>query len=536
MDRSVFLRLLGAGLVLCLVATGTKAFAADPKFAYVANSVSGNVSVYTVNQTTGALTAGTAAAAGSYPISVTVDPSGRFVYVANYYSDNVSVYTIDQTTGALTAGTAVAAGISPSSVTVAPSGRFAYVANSRSDNVMVYTIDQTSGALTASAAAATGSYPVSVTVDPSGRFAYVTNRSSSSVSVFTIDQATGALTAGTAIAAETSPESVAIDPFGRFVYAANHYSDNVSVYTVDQTTGALTDDTEVAAAISPTSVTVDPSGRFAYVTSSGYYDTFWADSKVLVYTIDQTTGALTAGTAVAAGIYPTSVTVDPSGRFAYVANYYSDNVSVYTIDQTTGALTAGTAVAAGTSPASVAVTAGLTGAPNMVVEFYHAALDHYFLTADPAEMVGIDNGAAGPGWARTGLGFDAYTLGSGVGEKAAVCRFYGDARLDADGARIGPNSHFYTANAFECESVKTSPGWMYETLAFAVSLPIEGICERGGGAPTILTPDTLRPVYRAYNNRYMFNDSNHRYTTDIAVYQAMISQGWVGEGVVFCVP
>ena len=46
-------------------------------------SNSNNISVYTINQATGALTAGTAVAAGSYPISITVDPSGKFAYAAN---------------------------------------------------------------------------------------------------------------------------------------------------------------------------------------------------------------------------------------------------------------------------------------------------------------------------------------------------------------------------------------------------------------------------------------------------------------------
>ena len=43
---------------------------------------------------------------------------------------------------------------------------------------------------------------------------------------------------------------------------------------------------------------------------------------------------------VAAGGQAAYVTVDPSGRFAYVANYTGNTVSVYTINQTTGALTA----------------------------------------------------------------------------------------------------------------------------------------------------------------------------------------------------
>jgi 6-phosphogluconolactonase (cycloisomerase 2 family) len=65
--------------------------------------------------------------------------------------------------------------------------------------------------------------------------------------------------------------------------------------------------------------------EFAYVTNSG-------DGTISVYTIDQTSGALTAGTAVAAGTYPSSITVDPFGRFAYVANMGGGNILVYKIN------------------------------------------------------------------------------------------------------------------------------------------------------------------------------------------------------------
>ena len=89
-------------------------------------------------------------AAGDRPISVAVDPSGKFAYVANIYGNNVSAYSINTTTGALTAvGPAVAAGYGPRSVTVDPSGKFAYVANVWGDNVSVFSINRTTGALTA---------------------------------------------------------------------------------------------------------------------------------------------------------------------------------------------------------------------------------------------------------------------------------------------------------------------------------------------------------------------------------------------------
>ena len=49
---------------------------------------------------------------------------------------------------------------------------------------------------------------------------------------------------------------------------------------------------------------------------------------------------------------PISVTVDPSGKLAYVANFGSANVSAYTINATTGMLSAvaGSPFAAGTKP------------------------------------------------------------------------------------------------------------------------------------------------------------------------------------------
>ena len=139
------------------------------------------------------------------------------------------------------------------------------------------------------------------------------------------------------------------NPPARFAYVANNGSNDISVFSIDQTTGALTPGAPVAAGAAPVSVTVDPSGRFAYAANQG-------SDTISVYSIDQATGALTPGTAAAAGTFPVSVTVDPSGRFAYAANFGSDTISVYGIDQTTGALTPGIPAAAGVGPSAVTTT------------------------------------------------------------------------------------------------------------------------------------------------------------------------------------
>jgi hypothetical protein len=150
------------------------------------------------------------------------------------------------------------------------------------------------------------------------------------------------------------------------------------------------------------------------------------------------------------------------------------------------------------------------------VEFYHAALDHYFVTANAIEISDLDTGVH-PGWTRTGQQFDVYvhdpTPATGNLPLASVCRYYG---LPA----FGLDTHFYSAFADECDAVmvKWPDRWEPETAdAFRVHLPsVDGTCAGG-----------TRPLFRLYNGRA---DANHRYTTSRAVRDAMIAKGWISEG------
>ncbi len=160
-----------------------------------------------------------------------------------------------------------------------------------------------------------------------------------------------------------------------------------------------------------------------------------------------------------------------------------------------------------------------------VVEYYAPSLDHYFMTSTPNEITVLD-GNPSFGWVRTGQSFGGWAPG-GQPDAAHVCRFYGDPV-------IGPNSHFYTAEDFECQELislaaATPPGmpaWRLEGKPFDMAIPSGGAC-----------PSNLRPVYRVFNDIVgPVNGPNHRYTTDPAVYAAMQAKGWVGEGVHFCTP
>ena len=143
-----------------------------------------------------------------------------------------------------------------------------------------------------------------------------------------------------------------------------------------------------------------------------------------------------------------------------------------------------------------------------VIEYYNASMDHYFMTSSLDDINALDSGHF-IGWARTG-----YTFSSGSsGTLSPVCRFY-----------IPPasgDSHFFSASASECAGVRTKfPQFVFETPeAMNLGLPdaVTGAC----AGPAAL------PVYRVWDKR---SDTNHRYTTDRGVRDAMVAKGWVPEG------
>jgi 6-phosphogluconolactonase len=144
-----------------------------------------------------------------------------------------------------------------------------------------------------------------------------------------------------------------------FAYVANADDNTVSAYTVNATSGSLTPaaGSPFATGDDPESVAVDPAGKFAYVSNYGENA---LDGSVSAYTIDAAGGALTplSGSPFATGSEPEAVVVDPTGKFAYVANFQNWTISADTIDATSGALrpVAGSPFATGEGPKDVVVT------------------------------------------------------------------------------------------------------------------------------------------------------------------------------------
>ena len=177
-------------------------------------------------------------------------------------------------------------------------------------------------------------------------------------------------------------------------------------------------------------------------------------------------------------------------------------------------------------PALLAGPPVLAAAPDAtVVEYYRAAVDHYFMTAYPNEQALLDSGAI-PGWVRTGVTFAAWSDAAHAPPEAhPVCRFYG--RPEA-----GLDSHFYSAFVDECDAVlaRFPAAWILEAPnVFYIDVP-----DRTTGA----CPADTDPIYRVFDNR---SDVDHRYLISLVLRAPMEAKGWVPEGygpdaVVMCAP
>jgi len=151
------------------------------------------------------------------------------------------------------------------------------------------------------------------------------------------------------------------------------------------------------------------------------------------------------------------------------------------------------------------------------IEYYNASLNHYFITAFPEEAAMLDAGTVVKGWARTGVTFNVWHSAGDAPAAVPVCRFFGTPG-------VGPNSHFYTADAAECALVKSNPNWTYEAVAFYIEVPQGGACNPGTEA-----------VYRSFYPGANVSQSNHRFLPDLTMHQKMASSSTL-EGVVMCAP
>jgi 6-phosphogluconolactonase (cycloisomerase 2 family) len=294
-----------------------------------------------------------------------------YLYVTTQTTSGGEVlqYSVDYQTGAVVPfGTPATAGSNPVASVAAQDAKFIYVVNQGSSTVQPFAVADT-GELTAGTAVATGSTPTAVAIDALGKFLYVTytyqsgfsasNPGPGGVSIVPINS-DGSLGTPTNVNVGYNPVGAAITNFNATLYVLDQEAASahpqVLAFTENTTTGALTPvagtttTTGFAAGVVPSAIAEDPTGRFVYVTDE-------AANQLIGYVVQAGGGLLAmVDGPFSTGLYPVSVTVDPRGRYVYVTNYNAHTISGYMLNTSTGTPSGVSGTTASTDPNPVAIT------------------------------------------------------------------------------------------------------------------------------------------------------------------------------------
>lgn len=343
------------------------------QFAYAVNAGDGTISGFSVDATTGALTplAGPPTRVGKATqlTAAAMHPSGQFLYVADGSFNNlIYAFSINQSSGALTAAGSYNAPSICYMLSFDNPGSHLYE-NCGSD-VFQYDVHEGDGSLY------TPNQPIG-TVDPhsysyalapgravpngglslvANNHLYVGDGANNVIDAFSIDPSDGWLTSGVPgfpwSAGQLGP--FAADPGGATLFVTEFGpapgTANVGAYRISSATGALTAVNSISVPASG-GILTDMAGKFLFIPLSSTAGTF-----IATYAIDPTSGAIASqvtGSPVATSDVIWTISVEPRNRFAYAIQSAGTNfvVAGFTIT-TSGALAAmpGPPVSAGNLP------------------------------------------------------------------------------------------------------------------------------------------------------------------------------------------
>lgn len=320
-------------------------------FAYVTNFGSNNfpfgppvpllsTTVSVINTKTNAITNLTV---GNMPSGVAFNPAGTIAYVTNYnHPGSVAgigtVSVIDATTNTVTP-TTITVGQGPAAVEFNATGTTAYVVNYVSNTVSVIDVASSKVVKTINV----GLKPDAIAINPAGTKAYVGNSLSGTISV--IDLKTNTVTA--TITGLNEPYNLSVTPDGKFLYAANSGQPG-SGLGVDTISVINTANNKIVATINdpngtPSGIAVNPSGTFVYSTDytlPGKTGTqFGVDGASTVNVINTATNSIVHTFDLSGPPYNdsfiNSVSFNPSGTIAYVANYNNSDPGPPAVPQST---------------------------------------------------------------------------------------------------------------------------------------------------------------------------------------------------------
>lgn len=233
---------------------------------------------------------------GSSTRWIAIHPSGELLFRVNdipFYKSILRIYRINSQNGVLER-TRIGDEFPISSagpMAFDPQGRFLFLANNITHAISSYSVDLQSETLKLNEILQTDPYPHSPTV--LGKFLYVPTRGG--IYAYEIEEQ-GQLTIvpGSPFSTGESVGDIAASPGGRHLFTIDGLSRRLSSLVVDSNSGQLLETTGSPLFLSdpPFSLAVTPDGERLYVQTCTNLQIKPVRSKILAYSINQTTGSL----------------------------------------------------------------------------------------------------------------------------------------------------------------------------------------------------------------------------------------------------
>lgn len=306
----------------CVVSdtTGTRLYSANETDRSGPNG-EGTVSAFAIERSDGGLRLlNTVRSGGAGPTYVSLHPSGRFLLVANYFGGSIAVLPIhsDGSLGEPTDVQIDRGTIGPTRAVHAPPGSFAISGHDRTHAHMIAS-------------------------DPSGRFVIHCDLGLDQIFVWSMDAKIGKLTPATqfsvSVPAGDGPRHFHFHPNGRWFYSIQEEGSTILLFDYDATNGALTSrqtistlPPEYAGSNFCSEILISADGNFLYA-GNRLHD------SIGIFSIGASGELSYVGEEWTRGNYPRSFNFDPTGRFLYCCNQRADHLAIFSVDPTTGRLT-----------------------------------------------------------------------------------------------------------------------------------------------------------------------------------------------------
>lgn len=329
--------------------------ASTSSVAYVSNGDSREISVLSLNRSSGEIKPLQTLAVGGNVMPMALSPDRRVLYAA-LRSEPLSVasFRIDRATGLLTPLNTAPLPDSMANIATDRSGRWLFAASYGGHKASVSPIAADGSVAAATQVLPTGKNAHAAVPSPDNRFAFITNLGSDQVMQLRFDAATGTLSPNTppAMAGRpgAGPRHLVFHPNGRSAYLLNELDAGVDLLAYDAAAGTLS--FRKTWSTLPAGFTGKPWAADLHLTPDGrfLYTSERTSSTLAIWSVDAASGELTLVGHEPTETQPRGFQIDPSGRWLLAVGQVSNALTAYRIDPASGKLSRQASLPLGKGP------------------------------------------------------------------------------------------------------------------------------------------------------------------------------------------